>query len=89
MGPGGICGTARTGTAGNKKELSNMAAAYAIYTQGGGELDKNLQGAYNSILSYLNGAAQNRVYIDNSIKLAAGKPAIMCKSIDFDNAPIF
>lgn len=70
-----------------KKELSNMAAAYAIYTQGGGELDKNLQGAYNSILSYLNGAAQNRVYIDNSIKLAAGKPAIMCKSIDFDNAP--
>lgn len=64
-----------------------MAAAYAIYTQGGGELDKNLQGAYNSILSYLNGAAQNRVYIDNSIKLAAGKPAIMCKSIDFDNAP--
>lgn len=70
-----------------KKELFNMAAAYAIYTQGGGELDKNLQGAYNSILSYLNGAAQNRVYIDNSIKLAAGKPAIMCKSIDFDNAP--
>ena len=70
-----------------KKELSNMAAAYAIYTQGGGELDKNLQGAYNSILSYLNGAAQNRVYIDNSIKLAAGKPSIMCKSIDFDNAP--
>lgn len=70
-----------------KKELSNMAAAYAAYTQGGGELDKNLQGAYNSILSYLNGAAQNRVYIDNSIKLAAGKPAIMCKSIDFDNAP--
>lgn len=70
-----------------KKELSDMAAAYAIYTQEGGELDKNLQGAYNSILSYLNGAAQNRVYIDNSIKLAAGKPAIMCKSIDFDNAP--
>lgn len=70
-----------------KKELSDMAAAYAAYTQGGGELDKNLQGAYNSILSYLNGAAQNRVYIDNSIKLAAGKPAIMCKSIDFDNAP--
>lgn len=70
-----------------KKELSNMAAAYAAYTQGGGELDKNLQGAYNLILSYLNGAAQNRVYIDNSIKLAAGKPAIMCKSIDFDNAP--
>lgn len=70
-----------------KKELSNMAAAYAAYTQEGGELDKNLQGAYNSILSYLNGAAQNRVYIDNSIKLAAGKPAIMCKSIDFDNAP--
>lgn len=70
-----------------KKELSDMAAAYAAYTQEGGELDKNLQGAYNSILSYLNGAAQNRVYIDNSIKLAAGKPAIMCKSIDFDNAP--
>lgn len=70
-----------------KKELSDIAAAYAAYTQGGGELDKNLQGAYNLILSYLNGAAQNRVYIDNSIKLAAGKPAIMCKSIDFDNAP--
>lgn len=70
-----------------KKELSDMAAAYAAYTQEGGELDKNLQGAYNTILSYLNGAAQNRVYIDNSIKLAAGKPAIMCKSIDFDNAP--
>lgn len=70
-----------------KKELADMSAAYAIYTQGGGELDENLQGTYNSILSYLNGAAQNRVYIDNAIKLAAGKPAIMCKSTDFDNAP--
>lgn len=70
-----------------KKELADMSAAYTIYMQGGGELDENLQGAYNSILSYLNGAAQNRVYIDNAIKLAAGKPAIMCKSTDFDNAP--
>lgn len=70
-----------------KKELADMSAAYAIYMQGGGELDENLQGVYNSILSYLNGAAQNRVYIDNAIKLAAGKPAIMCKSTDFDNAP--
>lgn len=70
-----------------KKELADMSAAYAIYMQGSGELDENLQGAYNSILSYLNGAAQNRVYIDNAIKLAAGKPAIMCKSTDFDNIP--
>lgn len=70
-----------------KKELADMSAAYAIYMQGSGELDENLQGAYNSILSYLNGAAQNRVYIDNAIKLAAGKPAIMCKSTDFDNTP--
>lgn len=70
-----------------KKELADMSAAYAIYTQGGGELDKKLQDAYNSILSYLNGAAQNKVYIDNAIKLAAGKPSMMCHAGDFDNAP--
>lgn len=76
------------------KELSDMAAAYAAYTkecaqnaQEGGKIPEVIQKAYNSILKYLNGAAQNNMAIQNSIKLAAGKPSIKCKSVDFDNDP--
>lgn len=69
-----------------KKELANMAAAYAAFTQGGGVLNEDMQKAYNSILKYLNGAAQNNIAIQNAIKLAAGKPSIICKAKNFDNA---
>lgn len=70
-----------------QKELADMSAAHSSFTQEKGTLEGDDLKAYTSILVYLNGAAQNRVYIDNAIKLAAGKPAIMCKSTDFDNAP--
>lgn len=70
-----------------KKELADMAAGYAAFTQGGGVLDGDTQGAYASILKYLNGTAQNNIAIQNAIKLAAGKPSMICKSNDFDTAP--
>lgn len=68
-----------------KKELADIAAAYAAFTQGGGELGDTK--AYTSILNYLNGAAQNNMAIQNSIKLAAGKPSMKCYADAFDNDP--
>ena len=68
-----------------KKELADMAAAYAAFTQGGGELRGDMSKAYISILNYLNGTAQNNMAIQNSIKLAAGKPSMKCYADAFDN----
>lgn len=66
------------------RELADIAAARAAYPKG---LEDTQEKAYKSIFNYLNGTAQNRVSIDNSIKLAAGKPSMICMSKDFDNDP--
>lgn len=52
-----------------------------------GKIPEDIQKAYTSILNYLNGPAQNNMAIQNSIKLAAGKPSMKCKAADFDNDP--
>lgn len=74
-----------------KKELADMAAAYAAFVkecaQKESKVPEDIQKPYTSILNYLNGTAQNKVYIDNAIKLAAGKPSMMCHAGDFDNVP--
>ena len=70
-----------------RNELVDIVAANAAYVKGGGVLKGDYLKAYNSIIAYLNGAAQNKVYIDNAIKLAAGKPSMMCHAGDFDNDP--
>lgn len=70
-----------------QKELVDIVVANAAYVKGGGELKEGDLKAYNSIIAYLNGAAQNRVYIDNAIKLAQGVPSMMCHAGDFDNDP--
>lgn len=70
-----------------QKELVDIVVANAAYVKGGGELKEGDLKAYNSIIAYLNGAAQNRIYIDNAIKLAQGVPSMMCHAGDFDNDP--
>lgn len=68
-----------------KKRLIDIVEAYAAFTKEGGVLKNSKD--YTSILTYLNGAAQNNMAIQNSIKLAAGKPSMICKAADFDNDP--
>lgn len=56
------------------------------FSENGGKLD-DLTNTYTGILKYLNGKAQDNKAIQDCIKLAAGKPSIMCRSTDFDNTP--
>lgn len=70
-----------------KHALASLARGYAIFTEGGGTLDADNQKKYSRILDYLNGKAQDNISIQNSIRLAAGKPGTMCQAADFDRDP--
>lgn len=71
-----------------KHTLATLARGYATYTEGGNTLEPETQKRYGRILDYLNGKAQDNVCIQNSIRLAAGKPSIMCQAADFDRDPL-
>lgn len=72
-----------------KYTLAALARGYAVFTEKGYTLIEDLQKKYNRILDYLNGKAQDNISIQNSIRLAAGKPSIMCQAADFDREPYF
>ncbi len=73
------------------KRILDISEAYAAFVkecaQKGDKIPDGIQKAYNSILTYLNGPAQNNMAIQNSIKLAAGKSSMMCYADAFDNDP--
>lgn len=70
-----------------KYTLATLARGYATFTERGGTLADETQKKYTAILNYLNGKAQDNVCIQNSIRLAAGKPGTMCQAADFDRDP--
>lgn len=73
------------------QRILDISEAYAAFVkecaQKKSKIPEDIQKAYTSILNYLNGPAQNNMAIQNSIKLAAGKPSMKCKAADFDNDP--
>lgn len=73
------------------QRILDISEAYAAFVkecaQKKSKIPGDIQKAYTSILNYLNGPAQNNMAIQNSIKLAAGKPSMKCKAADFDNDP--
>lgn len=71
-----------------KYTLATLSRGYATFIEQGGTLEPETQKRYDRILDYLNGKAQDNVSIQNSIRLAAGKPSIMCKAADFDRDPL-
>lgn len=70
-----------------KCTFATLARGYAAFIEQGGKLDTDAQKKFGRILDYLNGKAQDNISIQNSIRLAAGKPGTMCQAADFDRDP--